>query len=222
MESFERFRERAVARVGGAEALAGLLPKPASARELRERGDDRYLSMMSLRVFSAGLKLSMVEAKWPAFEEVFFGFDPRKVAAMPEPDVEATMTDRRLIRHWPKLSSVPANARATLAVAGEAGGVGAWLADWPGDDTVGLWAEIGKRFRQMGGRSAPWFLRMAGKDTFMLSPDVVRALLEAGAVDRAPSGKRDLARVQAAFNGWAAESGAPLCAISRTLALAMG
>ena len=222
MESFERFRGRAVARVGGAEALAGLLPKPASARELRECGDDRYLSMMSLRVFSAGLKLSMVEAKWPAFEEVFFGFDPRKVAAMPEPDVEATMTDRRLIRHWPKLSSVPANARATLAVAGEAGGVGAWLADWPGDDTVGLWAEIGKRFRQMGGRSAPWFLRMAGKDTFMLSPDVVRALLEAGAVDRAPSGKRDLARVQAAFNAWAAESGAPLCAISRTLALAMG
>ena len=222
MESFERFRERAVARVGGAEALAGLLPKPASARELRECGDDRYLSMMSLRVFSAGLKLSMVEAKWPAFEEVFFGFDPRKVAAMPEPDIEATMTDRRLIRHWPKLSSVPANARATLAIAGEAGGVGAWLADWPGDDTVGLWAEIGKRFRQMGGRSAPWFLRMAGKDTFMLSPDVVRALLEAGAVDRAPSGKRDLARVQAAFNAWAAESGAPLCAISRTLALAMG
>ena len=222
MESFERFRGRAVARVGGAEALAGLLPKPASARELRECGDDRYLSMMSLRVFSAGLKLSMVEAKWPAFEEVFFGFDPRKVAAMPEPDVEATMTDRRLIRHWPKLSSVPANARATLAIAGEAGGVGAWLADWPGDDTVGLWAEIGKRFRQMGGRSAPWFLRMAGKDTFMLSPDVVRALLEAGAVDRAPSGKRDLARVQAAFNAWAAESGAPLCAISRTLALAMG
>ena len=222
MESFERFRERAVARVGGAEALAGLLPKPAGGRELRERGDDRYLSMMSLRVFSAGLKLSMVEAKWPAFEEVFFGFDPRKVAAMPEPDIEATMTDRRLIRHWPKLSSVPANARATLAIAGEAGGVGAWLADWPGDDTVGLWAEIGKRFRQMGGRSAPWFLRMAGKDTFMLSPDVVRALLEAGAVDRAPSGKRDLARVQAAFNAWAAESGAPLCAISRTLALAMG
>ena len=222
MESFERFRERAVTRVGGAEALAGLLPKPAGARELRERSDDRYLSMMSLRVFSAGLKLSMVEAKWPAFEEVFFGFDPRKVAAMPEPDVEATMTDRRLIRHWPKLSSVPANARATLAVAEEAGGVGAWLADWPGDDTVGLWAEIGKRFRQMGGRSAPWFLRMAGKDTFMLSPDVVRALLEAGAVDRAPSGKRDLARVQAAFNAWAAESGAPLCAISRTLALAMG
>ena len=55
----------------------------------------------------------------------------------------------------------------------------------------------------------------------MLSPDVVRALREAGAVDRAPSGKRDLARVQTAFNAWAAESGAPLCAISRTLALAM-
>lgn len=221
METFEKFRLRAVARAGGADALDGLLPKPASAEELRARGDDRYLSMMSLRVFSAGLKLSMVEAKWPAFEEVFSGFDPGRAAAMPEPDLEALMGDRRLIRHWPKLSSVPANARAMLALAAETGGMGAWLAAWPDDDTVGLWAEIGKRFRQMGGRSAPWFLRMAGKDTFMLSPDVVRALLEAGAVDRAPSGKRDLARVQAAFNAWAAESGAPLCAISRTLALAM-
>lgn len=221
MTPFAEFRRRAEARHGGAAAVDALLPRPASAAELRARGDDRYLSLMSLRVFSAGLKQSMVKAKWPAFEEALHGFDPRRVAAMPEPELEALMADRRLIRHWPKLSSVPANARAMLAVAGEAGSVGAWLAGWPATDIVGLWADIGKRFKQMGGRSAPFFLRMAGKDTFMLSPDVTRALVEAGAVDRPPSGKRDLARVQAAFDAWMEESGAPLCAISRTLALAM-
>ena len=141
---------------------------------------------------------------------------------MPEPELEALMQDRRLIRHWPKLSSVAANARAILEISEEAGGFGAWLAGWPAEDTVGLWAEMGKRFKQMGGTSVPYFLRMAGKDTFMLTPDVTRALIEAGAATRKPSGKRDLARVQAAFNAWAAESGASLSAISRTLALAMG
>ena len=222
MHSFESFRRRTAGLHGGDEALAALLPAPASADELRARGDDRYLSLMSVRVFSAGLKQSMVEAKWPAFEEAFHGFDPNRAAAMPEPELDALMRDKRLIRHWPKLSSVPHNARAMLDIAGEAGGFGAWIAAWPASDIVGLWAAIGKRFKQMGGRSAPTFLRMAGKDTFMLSPDVVRALLKAGAVGRAPSGKRDLARVQEAFNVWAAESGRPLCAISRTLALAMG
>ena len=222
MRSFESFRRVAAERHGGDAALAALLPAPADAETLRARGDDRYLSLLSLRVFSAGLKHSMVEAKWPAFEEAFHGFDPRAVAAMPEPELEALMDDRRLIRHWPKLSSVPANARAILDIAGEAGGFGAWLADWPTANIVGLWAEIGKRFRQMGGKSAPNFLRMAGKDTFILTPDVARALIEAGAAERPPSGKRELARAQEAFNAWAAESGAPLCAVSRTLALAMG
>ncbi len=221
MRSFEDFRRRAAERHGGEAALAALLPEPSSARELRVRSDDRYLSLVSLRVFSAGLKHSMVEAKWPAFEDAFHGFDPARVAAMPEPELEAMMQDRRLIRHWPKLSSVPANARAILAIAETAGSFGAWLADWPADDVVGLWAEVGKRFRQMGGKSAPHFLRMVGKDTFMITPDVTRALIEAGVATREPKGKRELAQVQAAFNVWAGESGAPLSAIGRTLALAM-
>ncbi len=221
METFESFQCRAAERHGGADAVVALLPEQVGVQVLRERSDDRYLSLLSLRVFSAGLKHSMVEAKWPAFEEVFFGFDLRQVGAMPEPDVEALMSDRRLIRHWPKLSSVPVNARAMSEIVREAGSFGQWLADWPVEDIVGLWAELGKRFKQMGGASAPYFLRMAGKDTFVLSPDVVRALVEAGVVERKPSGKRDFQRVQAAFNAWAAESGASLSAMSRTLAFAM-
>jgi len=221
MDTFESFRRRAAERHGGADAVTELLPEPADAQVMRERSDDRYLSLLSLRVFSAGLKHSMVEAKWPAFEEVFFSFDLNRLRAMPEPDVEALMNDRRLIRHWPKLSSVPVNARAMLEITKEAGSFGLWLADWPVENIVGLWAELSKRFRQMGGASAPYFLRMVGKDTFMLSPDVVRALVEAGVVERKPSGKRDLQRVQAAFNAWAEESGASLSAVSRTLALAM-
>ena len=86
---------------------------------------------------------------------------------------------------------------------------------------AGLWETLKTRFSQMGGNSGPYFLRWAGKDTFVLTPDVVKALNAWGAFDGEPKGKRARAQVQDAFNAWAAESGQPLCKISRTLALSV-
>ena len=63
----------------GAPALSSRLAQPRAPAELEALGDDRYLSQMSLRVFRAGLKHSLVDAKWPAFEEVFGGFDSRVI-----------------------------------------------------------------------------------------------------------------------------------------------
>ncbi len=74
----------------------------------------------------------------------------------------------------------------------------------------------------MGGNSGPYFLRMAGKDTFLLSGDVGRGLQVHGIVDRPPKGKGDRQRVQAAFNGWTAETARPLCHLSMILALSAG
>src|SRR5689334_11025426 len=120
----------------GAAVLEARLPQPRSADELRAVPDDRYLSQMSLRIFRAGLKHSLVDAKWPAFEEVFHGFEPRRVRAMSDEALEGLLGDARLIRHWGKLKSVRDNAAAMLEVVGEHGGFGAWLADWPADDVV--------------------------------------------------------------------------------------
>jgi 3-methyladenine DNA glycosylase Tag len=61
-------------------------------------------------------------------------------------------------------------------------------------------------------------LRGMGVDSFILTRDVVRALVREGVVEKAPTAKRDLARVQAAFNQWSEESGRPLTQISRVLA----
>lgn len=222
MKSFDSYRKRALANCGSEEALVERMPEVKSARALCAIKDDRYLSRMSQRVFSAGLKHEMVAKKWPAFEEAFLAFVPARVANMPEEDVEALMQDRRLIRHWPKIKSVPANARAMIEVTADTGSFGKWVTAWPVDDTVGLWADIGKRFTQMGGASSPYFLRWVGKDTFMITPDVTMALIEAEVVTRKPTAKKELAAVQEAFNAWAAESGRSLSEISRTLALAMG
>ncbi len=222
MKTFESYWKRALANCGGEAALAAKLPEVKSARALSAVADDRYLSRMSLRVFSAGLKHEMVHNKWPAFEEAFLGFEPARLANMPADDLEALMGDRRLIRHWPKIKSVPANAQAMLAIASDTGGFGKWIAAWPGEDVVGLWAEMARRFTQMGGASTPYFLRWVGKDSFMVTPDVTKALIEARVVARKPTAKRDLAAVQDAFNRWAGESGRPHAEISRILALAMG
>lgn len=202
----------------GAVALQARLPQPKTPEELRAVPGDRYLSQMSLRIFRAGLRHSVVDAKWPAFEEVFRGFDPRAVRAMPDEALEALLGDTSLIRHWGKLKAVRDNAAAMLEIAAEHGGFGAWLADWPGDDIIGLWEALAKRFSQMGGNSGPMFLRMVGKDTFVLSPSVVAALKHWGAVPAPPKNRQDRARVQSCFNDWAAETGRPLSQLSMILA----
>jgi 3-methyladenine DNA glycosylase Tag len=215
---FEAVEERARERVGGMQALTQRLPIPKSVAELRATGDDRYLSLMSLRIFRAGLKHSLVDAKWPAFEEVFFGFSPAQVVAMPDEDLEALLGDQRLIRHWGKLKAVRANAAAIIQVARETGGMGAYLAGWPRDDVVGLWDDLGKRFAQLGGNSGPYFLRMTGKDTFLLTDAVVKALNHWDAFAGTPKSKADRRRVQEVFNTWHQATSRPFCQLSMILA----
>jgi 3-methyladenine DNA glycosylase Tag len=202
----------------GATALAGRLAQPRSPAELEALHDDRYLSQISLRVFRAGLKHSLVDARWPAFEEVFGGFEPRRVRAMPDEALEALLADRRLIRHWGKLKAVRDNAAAMIAISDEHGSFGAWLARWPVSDIVGLWEALAKRFSQMGGNSGPTFLRMVGKDTFILTHSVAAALVRWGAVAGPVKNRQDRATVQSCFNAWAAETGRPFCQLSLILA----
>ena len=214
---FAQILDAARARLGGP-ALEARLPQPRSPTELKAVAADRYLSQMSLRIFRAGLKHSLVDAKWPAFEEAFDGFAPRRVRAMPDEALESLLADRRLIRHWGKLKSVRDNAAAMIAVCDEHGSFGAWIADWPTTNIVELWEALAKRFSQMGGNSGPTFLRMVGKDTFILTPSVTSALKRWGAVPAPPKNRKDRAVVQSCFNAWSAQSGRPLCQLSLILA----
>ena len=117
------------------------------------------------------------------------------------------------------MKAVRDNAAAFCVLAEAGGGFGAYLADWPGAGIVGLWDDLGRRFKHVGGNSGPYFLRMAGKDTFVLSPDVVRALNKLGVISGEPKTKAARAAVQSAFNGWAHSTGRPLCQLSMILAI---
>lgn len=222
MTSFAPVLKKAAKRAGGGAALEEMLPSPDSAKKITVVPDDRYLSQMSLRVFQAGLNHSMVANKWPSFEEVFFKFAPKRVRSMTDEDLEALMADARIIRHWGKIKSVRHNAAAMCDIAEEFGGFGKWLVQWPETDIAGLWEDLKKRFTQLGGSSGPYFLRTVGKDTFMLTADVVGALNDMGVAKGKIAGKRDRAAVQEVFNGWMDETGRPLCQLSRILALSVG
>ena len=174
---------------------------------------------MSRRIFRAGLRHSMVDAKWSAFEEVFDGFNIDSVRLMSDEDMEALMGDKRIIRHWGKIKSVRANAITMHELSEEGMAFGEFLAEWPTDNIVGLWDELKKQFTQLGGNSGPYFLRMAAKDTFIFTKDVIRALNRWGAFNGEPKSKKAKQEIQQAFNHWAGESGLPLCQMSRILAL---
>ncbi len=219
MVPFGSLLERATIRSGGRRTLQARLPLPKTTADLADTGDDRYLSMMSQRIFRAGLKHALVDSKWPAFEDAFHGFAPKRVAMMSDEDLDDLMANRALIRHWTKICAVRSNATSMVARSAEHGGFGSWIAGWPGDDIVGLWEVLAKEFRQLGGNSGPSFLRMAGKDTFVLTGDVIGALIDNDIVTRPPTGKAARRQVAAAFNAWAEETGLPLCQISMILAL---
>lgn len=215
--AFAVINDAALAR-HGREGLEAHVVAPKTAAELRTMPDNRYLSAMSLRIFRAGLKHELVDRKWPAFEEVFQGFAPAHCAALYDEDIETLLGDRRLIRHLGKLRAVRHNASAMLEVAREHGSFGAWVAAWPGSEIVDLWATLAKRFSQLGGNSAPYFLRMVGKDTFVLTDAVVRGLIHWRALSSPPTTKGERAAAQRAFNAWAAETGQPLSQLSQILA----
>lgn len=204
------------------EAMEAFLPKALTPEELKQKGDDRYLSAMSRRVFQAGMKHSVVNAKWPAFEEAFKGFKPEAMVLLSPEQIDEYMNNERIIRHRTKLQAIPQNARFILDIREELGcGFGEFIARWPSADIIGLWRFLARRGARLGGRSAAAFLRLAGKDTFLLTSDVVARLKAGGIIDHEPTSQRDRQIVQDAFNELQQSSGRPLCQLSAMLSLSI-
>jgi len=222
MIKFNKMYELAARRKGGEEALDALLATPLSAGALAGIADDRWLSTLSRCVFQAGFNWKVVDKKWPDFEVVFGGFNTRRWMYMSDDDFERLMKDRRIIRNATKILSVRDNATLLYDLAQAHGSAAAFFAGWPAEDYVELLLLLKKRGSRLGGRSAQYFLRFMGKDSFILSRDVVTALIREGVVNGEPTSQRDLRAVQQAFNQWCQQSGRPLTHVSQVLAYTVG
>jgi len=217
MKDFHWLEQRAIDLKGP--DFKSLLPEIKTVDQLEAPTNAQYLSLIGLRIFRAGLKHSVVDAKWPHFENVFKGFNPAYVASLSDEALEQHMMQPGLIKHWGKMKALRTNATWLLQLEREQGGFGQYIANWPVTDIVLLWLEMKKKGAQLGGRSAPAVLRMAGKDTFMLSEDVMVQMRALGVVTKVTdnTAKRDLLAIQAAFNEWHRQSGYPMAHLSRML-----
>ncbi|WP_317932070.1 DNA-3-methyladenine glycosylase I [Halioxenophilus sp. WMMB6] len=219
LPTFESIIATATGFKGSREAVFSQLPNCRSADELAALPDSYFLSAMSRRIFQAGLKHSLVDARWPEFEQAFAGFDPSSLTMMSDDDLDRHMANKALIRHLGKMKSIRLNAALVLTTSRECGGFGRFLGQWPTADVVGLWQWLKRNGNQLGGMSGARFLRLVAKDTFLLTDDVLARLSVLGVVAKMPTAKRDLEAVQSVFNQWHEESGLPYCQISRILSL---
>ena len=220
---FAEIRQLAEQRKGGQAALEKLLGKPLTPAQLKKLPDDRYLAMMTRCIFQAGFNWKVIEHKWAGFEEAFHGFNPRGLAYLAPEKWDAYADDARIVRNRIKLEAVRANAVFVMEESECRGGFGRFIADWPPSDQVGLMAYLGKHASRLGGSTAQYFLRFIGKDSFVLSRDVIARLRASGIEIRDnPTSRKDLRLVQETFNAWHRESGLPYSHLSRIAAFSIG
>lgn len=219
MDAFADIHQRAVEKHGGKAALGRLLPAVRSSRQLTRTRDHRWLAEMARCIFQAGFVWRVVDNKWPGFEEVFFGFPPEKIVMLSPEQIDRFAANPLIIRNRQKVISVQHNARFMLDISREHGSFGKFAGRWPDSDLVGLLAEMRRRGNRLGGMTGQRVLRNMGRDSFVLTRDVLRCLRGAGLeLADNPTSKRDLGRIQEAFNAWHEESGLPYSHISRICA----
>ncbi len=220
MHHFDEIYEIAASRHGGADALESGVPKPKPVDELIATPEDRWLSTITKCVFQAGFNWKVIEAKWDGFETAFDGFDVGRCAYMDDEKFDALLQDTSIVRNGAKIATVRENA-AFLMELREEGGAGQVFGGWPSTDFIGLLEMLAKRGSRLGGASAQYAMRFAGRDSFILSKDVTARLIAEGVVDKQPTSKKAMAAVQDAFNNWMDQSGRSLTEISRVLAMSL-
>lgn len=223
MKSFDLIYQRAAERKGGESELKKLLPQVLESERIAALDESRFLAEMSRCIFQAGFVWRVIEKKWPGFEEVFHGFDPNTILGLQADEWEEIGNDKRIVRRQQNIRAVRANAQFIEDVALEHGSFASFIADWPTSDLVGLFTLLKKRGSRLGGNSGPRFLRYVGKDTFVLAPDVIRCLQISGVeISDNPSSKRDLIRIQEAFNLWHEQTRLPYTHLSKIAAFSIG
>ncbi|MFG2090629.1 MULTISPECIES: DNA-3-methyladenine glycosylase I [unclassified Spirillospora] len=80
------------------------------------RDDQGLYERLCLEAFQSGLSWLTILRKREGFRAAFCGFDPEKVAAFGQDDVERLMGDASIVRNRAKIEAAIANARAALGL----------------------------------------------------------------------------------------------------------
>lgn len=221
-ESFKQLLQRAVERKGSLANVNFLIGDAPNEQALLAQQNARYLAHFTKKVFQSGFVWRVVEKKWPDFEEVFFGFDIEKILMMPEEMVERKASDPKIIRNFNKVKTIKANAQMIFNEQQNGHTFAEFIANWPADNIIGLWAYLKNEGARLGGNTGPYALRALGKDTFLLSRDIEAYMRAFKIIDGGINSKKSHQAIQACFNQWHQESELSYQQLSRLVAIATG
>lgn len=222
MEKFNDIYQRAVTRKGSEEMLLALLSDPLDSADIAKMHDDLWLEELTRKVFQSGFYWSVINSKWSGFREVFWDFSVEKLLMMPPDMLEQKASDERIIRNFKKVQTIPENAYMIHELAEKHGSFSQFVADWPVNNIIGLWAYLKKHGARLGGNTGPYALRAMGKDTFLLSRDVENYLRAHELIDGGLQTKKSLQAAQDFFNELQQQSGFSLQALSQLVAYGVG
>ena len=130
--------------------------------QIQPRGLADYLEVMSKSVFQTGISWRVVESKWPGIQDAFRGFDPAKVARLNAQELDALVSDTRVIRNRRKIEAIVLNAQKMLDLEKRHGTFRAYLRSHGAfDNTV---KDLRKQFKFIGDIGAYHFLWVVGEE----------------------------------------------------------
>lgn len=129
---------------------------------IRPKRLNDYLAVLTKAVFQSGISWRVIEAKWPGFEEAFFGFDPDRIARLTPKAVDSLSADTRIVRNRRKIEATVENARTMLDLNAEYGSFRKYLRSH--GDFESTVADLCKRFKYMGRMGAYYFLHVVGEE----------------------------------------------------------
>ena len=222
LESVDALYQRAAKRKGSESALNRLLGEGHQNGLVAKLSDDRILAAMTKKIFQSGFVWRVVEQKWPDFERVFFEFDIEKMLMMPDELWETKASDASIIRNFNKVKTIKANAQMIFNEQQNGHTFAEFIANWPSDNIIGLWAYLKKQGARLGGNTGPYALRALGKDTFLLSRDVEAYFRSHDIITGGIQTKASLNAIQSSFNQWQQECDLSLSQLSRLVAFTTG
>ena len=138
------------------------MPEGRPPEQITPQSLNDYLEIMSKSVFQSGMSWKVVEAKWPSTKEAFHDFDIETVANFHEKNIDDLTNDKRVIRHYRKLSAVVSNAKKIIELDQEFGSFQKYLRSH-GDFDATINA-IRKDFKYMGPSGIYIFLYVIGEE----------------------------------------------------------
>ena len=120
-----------------------------------------YFEVMTRAVFQAGVRWRQIAEHWDAYRAAFEEFDPAKVAAYDDVDVERILATPGILRIGRKVRAVLANARTILETDAEFGGFAQYLRSF--ESYGALAKDFKKRFAFMGNMNVWYFLFRTGE-----------------------------------------------------------